>query len=68
MENLNNDCEKLQKANNKLQKICDNLEDEKLYLQSELNRLSKDVELRYDKYKLCYFIQLFYLQIKLLGN
>lgn len=49
MENLNNDCEKLQKANNKLQKICDNLEDEKLYLQSELNRLSKDVELRYDK-------------------
>lgn len=48
MENLNNDCEKLQKANNKLQKICDNLEDEKLYLQSELNRLSKDVELRYD--------------------
>lgn len=47
MENLNNDCEKLQKANSKLQKLCDNLEDEKLYLQSELSRLSKDVELRY---------------------
>ncbi|XP_043519039.1 rootletin isoform X2 [Frieseomelitta varia] len=46
MESLNSDCEKLQKANNKLQKLCDNLEDEKLYLQSELNRLSKDIELR----------------------
>lgn len=49
MESLNSDCEKLQKANNKLQKLCDNLEDEKLYLQSELTRLSKDIELRYVK-------------------
>ncbi|XP_015432669.1 PREDICTED: LOW QUALITY PROTEIN: rootletin [Dufourea novaeangliae] len=46
METLNNDYEKLQKANNKLQKLCDNLEDEKLYLQSELNRVSKETELR----------------------
>lgn len=47
MENLNSDYEKLQKANNKLQKLCDNLEDEKLYLQSELARVSKEAELRY---------------------
>lgn len=46
VETLNADYEKIQKANNKLQKICDSLEDDKLYLQGELERLSKDAELR----------------------
>lgn len=44
---MSNDYEKLQKANNKLQKLCDSLEDEKLYLQGELSRVSKEAELRY---------------------
>ncbi|KAG8232603.1 hypothetical protein J437_LFUL010724, partial [Ladona fulva] len=35
METLNNDYEKLQKSNLKLQKLCDNLEDEKLFLQAQ---------------------------------
>lgn len=46
VEALNSDYDKLQKTNGKLQKICDNLEDEKLYLQNELSRLSKDSDLR----------------------
>lgn len=46
VETLNADYEKIQKANNKLQKLCDSLEDDKLYLQGELERLSKDAELR----------------------
>lgn len=46
MEALNNDYDKLQKTNNKLQKMCDSLEDEKLYLQNELSRVSKDADLR----------------------
>ncbi|XP_012540791.1 rootletin [Monomorium pharaonis] len=46
MEALRNNYEKLQKTNNKLQKLCDNLEDEKLYLQSELSRISEDADLK----------------------
>lgn len=46
MEALKNNYEKLQKTTNKLQKLCDNLEDEKLYLQNELGRISEDVDLR----------------------
>lgn len=47
IEALNSDYEKLQKANAKLQKVSDSLEDEKLFLQSELNRMTKDAEIRY---------------------
>jgi hypothetical protein len=46
IEALNADYEKLQKANGKLQKVSDNLEDEKLFLQAELNRVAKDAEIR----------------------
>lgn len=46
IEALNADYEKLQKANAKLQKVSDSLEDEKLFLQSELNRMAKDAEIR----------------------
>ncbi|XP_077281306.1 ciliary rootlet coiled-coil, rootletin isoform X2 [Temnothorax americanus] len=46
MEALRNNYEKLQKTNNKLQKLCDNLEDEKMYLQNELGRISEDVDLK----------------------
>lgn len=47
IEALNSDYEKLQKANAKLQKVSDSLEDEKLFLQSELSRMAKDAEIRY---------------------
>jgi cell division protein FtsB len=47
IEALNADYDKLQKANAKLQKTSDSLEDEKLFLQSELNRMAKDAEIRY---------------------
>lgn len=46
LEALRNNYEKLQKTNNKLQKLCDNLEDEKLYLQNELGRISEDADLK----------------------
>ncbi|XP_072755819.1 uncharacterized protein Root [Anoplolepis gracilipes] len=46
LEALKSNYEKLQKTNNKLQKLCDNLEDEKLYLQSELSRASEDANLK----------------------
>lgn len=46
IETLNADYEKLLKANAKLQKVSDNLEDEKLFLQTELNRVAKDAEIR----------------------
>lgn len=48
METLNSDYDKLQKSNNKLQKLCENLEDEKMYLQDELGRILKEAELRYN--------------------
>ena len=47
IESLNADYDKLQKANSKLQKACDSLEDEKLFLQNELDRMAKDAEIRY---------------------
>jgi prefoldin subunit 5 len=47
IEALNADCDKLQKANAKLQKVCDSLEDEKMFLQNELDRMAKDAEIRY---------------------
>nr|CAD7197852.1 unnamed protein product [Timema douglasi] len=43
---LNADYEKLQKANSRLQKLCDSSEDEKIFLQSELDRVAKDADLR----------------------
>lgn len=46
METLNSDYDKLQKSNNKLQKLCENLEDEKMYLQDELGRVLKEADLR----------------------
>lgn len=46
LETLNSDYEKLQKSHNKLQKLCENLEDEKMYLQDELGRVLKEAELR----------------------
>ena len=47
IEALNSDYDKLQKANAKLQKTCDGLEDEKMFLQNELDRMAKDAEIRY---------------------
>ena len=47
IEALNADYDKLQKANAKLQKACDSLEDEKMFLQNELDRMAKDAEIRY---------------------
>jgi rootletin len=43
---LNADYDKVQKANGRLQKLADNLEDEKLFLQSELDRMGREGELR----------------------
>ena len=47
IETLNADYDKLQKANAKLQKASDSLEDEKMFLQNELDRMAKDAEIRY---------------------
>jgi cell division protein FtsB len=47
IEALNADYDKLQKANAKLQKASDNLEDEKIFLQHEIDRMAKDAEIRY---------------------
>ena len=38
--------DKLQKMNNKLQTMCDSLEDDKIYLQGELDRINKDSDIR----------------------
>ncbi|XP_026278331.2 rootletin isoform X2 [Frankliniella occidentalis] len=46
IDTLNADYEKVQKNNNRLQKLLDGMEDEKIFLQSELDRLSKDGEMR----------------------
>jgi rootletin len=46
IDNLNTEYDKIEKLNGKLEKLCRNLEDEKSYLQSELDRLNKDCELR----------------------
>jgi len=47
IEALNADYDKLQKGNAKLQKACDSLDDEKMFLQNELDRMAKDAEIRY---------------------
>lgn len=46
MDTLSTDYDKVQKANSRLQKLADGLEDEKLFLQSEVDRLSREGELR----------------------
>ncbi|XP_046675004.1 uncharacterized protein LOC124363786 [Homalodisca vitripennis] len=46
LETLSADYEKVQKANSRLQKMVDTLEDEKVYLQNEVDRLNKDAEMR----------------------
>ncbi|KAF7987174.1 hypothetical protein HCN44_011480 [Aphidius gifuensis] len=51
IEELNNNYEKLEKINNKLQKLCSSLEDEKIYLQDELSKMTKDNEIREINFK-----------------
>lgn len=46
MEGLNADYEKLQKCNMKLQKELDAIIDEKIFLQTEVDRLNQDSDLR----------------------
>ena len=46
IDNLSSDYEKIEKLNAKLEKVCRSLEDEKCYLQNELDRVNKDCELR----------------------
>lgn len=46
LDNLNSDYEKLQKHSGKLQKEVDTLTDEKIFLQSEVDRLNQDADLR----------------------
>lgn len=46
IDTLNADYEKVQKNNIRLQKLLDNMEDEKIFLQSEVDRLNKDSEMR----------------------
>ncbi|KAK6626450.1 hypothetical protein RUM44_008923 [Polyplax serrata] len=46
LDSLNSDYDKLQKSQAKVQKMNDVLEDEKLFLQSEVDRLIKDGEMR----------------------
>lgn len=45
VDNLNSDYEKLQNCNNKLHKISDSLEDEKKYVELELQRVLKDKDI-----------------------
>lgn len=46
VEGLNSDYEKLQKSNMKLQKELDAVIDEKIFLQTEVDRLNQDSDLR----------------------
>lgn len=43
---MNSENDKLQKANHKLQKLTDILNDEKLFLQTEVDRLNQDANIR----------------------
>lgn len=45
MDSLSSDYEKLQNANNKLQKLLDSLDEEKKYTELELQRQTKDKEI-----------------------
>lgn len=47
LEAVNTDYEKMLKSNNRLQKIALNLEDEKNFLQNEVDRLAKELETRF---------------------
>lgn len=46
LDTLSADYEKVQKANSRLQKMVETLEDEKVYLQNEVDRLNKEAEMR----------------------
>ena len=46
IDTLNADYEKVQKNNLRLQKLLDNMEDEKIFLQSEVDRVNKDSDMR----------------------
>jgi len=43
---MNSDYDKIQKANSKLQKLNDTLEDEKMFQQGEIDRLLKEIDIR----------------------
>lgn len=43
---MNSDYDKVQKANSKLQKLNDTLEDEKMFQQGEIDRLLKEIDIR----------------------
>lgn len=43
---MNSDYDKIQKANSKLQKLNDALEDEKMFQQGEIDRLLKEIDIR----------------------
>jgi len=43
---MNSDYDKIQKANTKLQKLNDTLEDEKMFQQGEIDRLLKEIDIR----------------------
>lgn len=45
VDNLNTDYEKLQNANSKMQKFADSLDEEKKFLELELQRVTKDKEI-----------------------
>jgi len=47
LEAVNTDYEKMLKSNNRLQKIALTLEDEKNFLQNEVDRLTKELETRF---------------------
>ncbi|KAK9505389.1 hypothetical protein O3M35_009460 [Rhynocoris fuscipes] len=51
LDNLNTDYEKEKKLNNKLQKMVENLEDEKNYLMSEVEQLKKEASVRFTEHK-----------------
>lgn len=46
IETLNSENEKLQKSNSKLQKLTDSLTDEKIFLQTEVDRMNQDANIR----------------------
>lgn len=43
---MNSDYDKIQKANSKLQKLNDTLEDEKMFQHGEIDRLLKEIDIR----------------------
>lgn len=55
LEAVNTDYEKMLKSNNRLQKIALTLEDEKSFLQNEVDRLTKELESRFQKLEIFLF-------------